>query len=369
MRILITGATGFLGGATAAALIEDGRTAMLRFLVRAPNAEEGLDRLRESLQRFELTPAQLERLQADQIIVGDLGAVAEFAGDARLDTITHVLNCAAITSFGKHPKTWPVNVEGTLAFARRMSEVAGLQRFVHVGTAMACGPHKSSKFVSESWELPELSAHLVDYTASKAEAERRMRTELPTLPLIVARPSIVVGHSRLGCKPSSSIFWVFRMGIGIEKFMCDLDARIDVVPVDYCASALKLLLLRERLDHDLYHLSAGREGACSFREIDAAVALHQGTSPVGNRYQKIGVSEIKSLAPLFAEKLGITNRRLMAKAMTLYGAFSELEYVFDNARVTSAGVARPPRFIDYVGRCYKTSEGMTLTDQMLNDFK
>lgn len=369
MKILITGATGFLGGATAAALIEDGRGALLRFLIRAATPEEGLERLRESLARFELTSLQLELLNTDQIILGDLGNVAAFAGDARLDSITQVLNCAAITSFGKHPKTWPINVEGTLAFATRMSQVAGLQRFVHVGTAMACGPKKASKFVTESWELPALDAHLVDYTASKAEAERRMREELPTLPLIVARPSIVVGHSRLGCTPSSSIFWVFRMGLGVEKFMCDLDSRIDVVPVDYCANALKLLLLKERLDHDLYHLSAGREGSCSFREIDTAVATHKGEPPVAPRYQKIGVDQIRSLAPLFAEKLGITNRRLMAKAMALYGAFSELEYVFDNTRLTAAGVAPPPRFTDYIGRCFKTSEGMTLTEQMLNDFK
>jgi hypothetical protein len=29
-------------------------------------------------------------------------------------------------------------------------------------------------------------------------------------PLIVARPSIVVGHTRLGCRPSASIFWYYR---------------------------------------------------------------------------------------------------------------------------------------------------------------
>jgi nucleoside-diphosphate-sugar epimerase len=369
MRILITGATGFLGGATAAALIADGRSETLRFLVRAADSEQALVRLRESLARFELTAVQLDCLRTDQIILGDIGAVSAFAGDPRIDTITHVLNCAAITSFGKHPKTWPINVEGTLAFAKRMSEVSGLQRFVHVGTAMACGPNKSSKFVSESWELPAISAHLVDYTASKAEAERRMREELPGLPLIVARPSIVVGHSRLGCTPSSSIFWVFRMGLGVEKWMCDIDSRVDVVPVDYCASALKLLLLKERLDHDLYHLSAGRQGACSFREIDVAVAVHKGEQPIAARYQKIGVDQVRALAPVFAEKLGITNRRLMAKAMALYGAFSELEYVFDNTRLMSAGLAPPPRFTDYIGRCFKTSEGMTLTEQMLNDFK
>lgn len=369
MQILITGATGFLGGATAAAMIEDRRVETLRFLVRAVSPTSGLVRLRESLARFEVAPAQLDRLDADQIILGDLADVAAFAADRRLDTITHVLNCAAITSFGKHPKTWPINVVGTLAFARRMSEVPGLQRFVHVGTAMACGPNKSIKFISENWELPDREEHLVDYTASKAEAERRMREELPGLPLVVARPSIVVGHSRLGCAPSSSIFWVIRMGTEIEKFMCELDAQVDIVPVDYCADALKMLLLKPHLDHDLYHISAGRDGACTAREIDIAVAAHKGVPPIGGRYQKVGVDDIKSLAPLFAEKLGITNRRLIMKAMTLYGAFSELAYVFDNSRVVSAGLAPAPRFTDYIGRCLSTSDGMTFTEQMLNDFK
>jgi len=67
-----------------------------------------------------------------------------------------------------------------------------------------------------------------------------LRDEVPGLPLIVARPSIVVGHSLYGRGVSSSIFWVFRMARLLEKFTCDLDQHIDVVPVDYCAKALPL---------------------------------------------------------------------------------------------------------------------------------
>lgn len=369
MNVLITGGTGFLGGATAVALMEAGHGHALSFLVRAKTAEQGLERLRGSLTRFEVPEARLAALTTAQIIPGDLADVSGFVGDARLDAVTHVVNCAAITSFGKHPLTWPVNVEGTFAFAKRMSTVKGLKRFIHVGTAMACGPNKDSKFVSESWNFPDSADHLVAYTASKAEAERRMKTELPTLPLVVARPSIVVGHSKLGCAPSSSIFWVFAMAIKLEKFMCDIDACIDVVPVDYCAEALMQMVLLPRLDHDLYQISAGRDGACSFREIDKAAARAYGVAPVGERYEQISVGDIKALAPSFALKLGIANRRLMMRAMSLYGAFSALDYVFDNSRLTLAGVAPPPRFVDYIGCCIKSTEGQSLMQQMLNDFK
>jgi hypothetical protein len=66
--------------------------------------------------------------------------------------VTHVLNCAAVASFGNNPLIWKVNVEGTLQFAQRMAQVAGLQRFLHVGTAMSCSPEPDS-LVAESAEF------------------------------------------------------------------------------------------------------------------------------------------------------------------------------------------------------------------------
>ncbi|ROL65699.1 hypothetical protein BLX41_25465 [Pseudomonas protegens] len=123
-----------------------------------------------------------------------------------------VINCAAGASFSKNPNIWPVNVEGTYAFAQVLSHSSRLKRFLHVGTAMSCGPQRESP-ISESWEFPEAAQQLVDYTASKAEIERRMHENLPGLPLVVARPSLVVGHRNLGRQAPGSIFWVFRMGL------------------------------------------------------------------------------------------------------------------------------------------------------------
>ena len=49
-RILVTGATGFLGGAVTLRLLELGHVEGLRFLVRAATPAEGLERLLQNLR-------------------------------------------------------------------------------------------------------------------------------------------------------------------------------------------------------------------------------------------------------------------------------------------------------------------------------
>lgn len=367
MNILVTGATGVIGGATAAELAKAGHLQNLLFLVRAETRADGLERVRSNLRKSELDPALLDRLDDSQILLGDLSNVAGFADDPRLDTVTHVLNCAAVASFSNHPMIWPVNVVGTVEFAKRMAQVKTLVRFVHVGTAMACGGGVESP-VKESWSLGADEDHLVPYTRSKAEAERQMR-EIANLPLVVARPSIVVGHSELGCSVSTSIFWVFRMAQDIGGFMCDFDDSIDVVPVDYCAQALKLLLLKRELNSDIYHISAGAQSGDTFREIERTMAEARGIAPLGQDYHHFDASEIPELVPRFQERLGVRNRRLIAMALKLYGGFSKLNYAFDNRRLLDEGMSSPPKFTGYIARCVETTRDVPLLEQMMDDFK
>ncbi|AIZ32902.1 NAD-dependent epimerase/dehydratase family protein [Pseudomonas parafulva] len=367
--ILITGATGFLGGSVVAQLIASGQAAQLMFLVRADEAEQGLERLRANLQQHGVGLAERMALGAEQIICGDFLDTTWLARETpRLMTVDRVINCAAVASFSKNPTIWPVNVEGTFAFAEVMSRSRRLKRFLHVGTAMCCGPERESP-ISESWEFPEAEQQLVDYTASKAEIERRMREDLPSLPLVVARPSIVVGHRSLGCQASGSIFWVFRMGFALESFTCGLDEQIDVIPVDYCAEALIGLTLKPRLNHDLYHISAGHDSACTFAEIDRAFALANGADPVGERYRKIDVDNLKELAVSFESRIGPANPRLVLRALRLYSGFADLNYLFDNQRLLDEGIAVPPRFTDYLDVCVRSSSGVSIATQMQWDFK
>ncbi len=368
-RILLTGATGFLGGAVTAQLLAEGHGDNLSFLVRADSREQGLQRLRDNLRQHGVGDCASQALHAEQIILGDFLDTTWLPRETpRLMQIERVINCAAVASFSKNPSIWPVNVEGTFAFAELMSRSKRLKRFLHVGTAMCCGPQQASP-ISESWSFPDGAEQLVDYTASKAEIERRMSEDLPGLPLVVARPSIVVGHRTLGCQASGSIFWVFRMGFALESFTCGLDEQIDVIPVDYCAEALIGLALKPQLQHNLYHISAGHHAACTFAEIDEAFASANGAAPVGARYRKIGVDDLRELAGSFEARIGPANPRLVLRALRLYSGFADLNYLFDNSRLLEEGIALPPRFTDYLDVCVRSSSGVSIATQMQWDFK
>ena len=58
------------------------------------------------------------------------------------------------------------------------------------------------------------------------------------------------------------------------------------------------------------------------------------------------------------------NRRLLLRAMQLYGGFVELSYVFANDRVRREGLLAPPPFTSYLARCVETLRGIPIADQM-----
>ncbi|WP_338010513.1 SDR family oxidoreductase, partial [Dickeya dianthicola] len=187
--ILITGATGFLGGAVMEKALQDRRIENLFMLVRADNKQDGLQRILNNLRKFDISESLLSRLTEDNIIVGDLAEPESFLQHPALDSVTHIINSAAVASFGNNPLIWKVNVEGTLAFARRMSQIKSLRKFIQIGTAMSCVPDQD-EVVEECGLLDTEKSHIVEYTLSKATIENLMREHCPAMPLLIVRPSI-----------------------------------------------------------------------------------------------------------------------------------------------------------------------------------
>jgi len=309
----------------------------------------------------------MDRLHLGQILCGDLTNLSTWQDDPRLDGIRDVVSSAAVASFGNHPSIWPTNVDGVLSMARLLLRRCKLRRFLHLGTAMACGRHAPNP-VREGYDRGDDTEHFLEYTASKHEAERRLREEFPELPLVVARPSIVVGHTRLGCTPSGSIYWVFRIGRALKSFPCELDQRIDVIPVDYCAEALHLLLTKAHLAHDSYHISSGTKRASSFREVDASAAQAMHIAPMTQYHQK-SFGEIAKMQHRFGDLFGPCNKRVVLRAIRTYGEFSGLGMLFDNRRLLAEGMPPPPAFASYAGLCEATSKGHSIAEQMRFDYK
>ncbi|HEY3425318.1 MAG TPA: SDR family oxidoreductase [Negativicutes bacterium] len=365
IKVLVTGVTGLLGSCTVIELLENYKDIELVFLVRASNAEAGLERMRKSLSKAGAKAKTLVGLTEGQVICGDLGSAVELARDPRLQEITHVFNCAAVTAFSQRPSISKVNVDDTLVFAKMVSTLPNMKRFLYIGTAMICG-NSPNRIIHED-DFPAKTQHFVPYTKSKAEAESLLAEALGRIPLVVVRPSIVVGHSRLGCKPSTSIFWVFRILYQAWRSPFPLDYKIDVLPADYVAQAIAYLGLKKELAFSRYHIAAGSEFSNTFLEIMNTFrkcARQELNTPL-----VVTIDHYAENKDKFNEWFGPGNPRLILRAINLYYNFANLNVTFDNSRLLAEGFACPPRFTDYLELCIKTGCDAPVSEQMIDDFK
>ncbi len=106
--LLITGATGFLGGAVLESILNKKNAPNLLLLVRADNSVAAVERVKENLRKFNISEERLTALTPGNILLGDLANPQPFLDDPRLNQVTHVLNCAAVASFGNNPLIWKV---------------------------------------------------------------------------------------------------------------------------------------------------------------------------------------------------------------------------------------------------------------------
>ncbi|PCE33426.1 SDR family oxidoreductase [Burkholderia ubonensis] len=365
-RLVLTGATGFIGSTVLTALVNAGLLERIVCVVRAQDRGHAVARLREAALRAGLAPYWASRLSDANVIVGALGDVWEGAQAPRLAQATHVIHCAghASSADGAHLQA---DADESLRFAARFVHAAKLQRFVYVGTAFVRGGRGGT--VQE--DAPSAAATdpgaalagavlAADYLHAKGETERRLRAL--GLPLVVVRPSHVVGHTVLGTRPAPNTFWMFRLVHAARRYTARPMTRIDIVSVDDVARATMLLAVKPALAHDVYHVSAGEEApmvAQIVRAMDEAAGM--AGAP---RYAACAAAEL----PLVVrDVLGRTDpalERVVGKALQRFAEFAAVDRVFDNRRVRDEIDFEPLPFVDYVEECMRTSRGVPVTALM-----
>ncbi len=275
--ILLTGATGFLGMETLARLIDrDGDQIVV--LIRADDDAGARQRLQGVLARlYDQAPPAAARVRAARgdLLQPGLGLSAEDRR-ALVGSVDRIVHCAASISFElPWQDALEINVRGVervIELAREIAAGGALRRVVHVSTAYVSGRH-TGEFGEADLELGQEFRNT--YERSKYEAERLLRGA-DDLPLAVARPSIVMGHSHSGWTSAFNVlYWpirAFERGL-LEEVPAREDSIVDFVPVDYVTDGI-VALLDDDAAHGTYNLVAGAR-ALSAGEL---VRLHSSVS-------------------------------------------------------------------------------------------
>jgi thioester reductase-like protein len=76
--LLITGVTGFLGGAALEKILNSNEPVRLLLLARASDQQKGLERVKENMRKFNVHEDKLASLKAEDILIGDLSQPESF---------------------------------------------------------------------------------------------------------------------------------------------------------------------------------------------------------------------------------------------------------------------------------------------------
>jgi thioester reductase-like protein len=322
-RVLLTGATGFVGMEVLARYLERSDRE-ITCLVRANSDHDARLRvdgvLRDLFGRGHKGYARRVKTLAADLTAPSLGLSPRRRDDlaAQVSTIVH---SAASVSFA-------------------LPEKGGLDRYAQVSTAYVAGTH-DGRFCEADLDVGQSFRN--SYEQSKFEAEQLVRSQGTDLPWMIMRPSIVVGDRTSGWTAAFNVlYWPLRaFSAGVFKTMpATPESPLDVVSIDYVADAIHELCEGPAQAGETYLLTAGTD-ATTMGEV-ANLASH---------YFRRPLPTVVSPAEFISADGGMSQAAL--ESSRVYFPYFSISTVFDNAatraRLMPAGIQASP-LNDYLER-------------------
>jgi thioester reductase-like protein len=377
VKVLLTGASGFLGGELAVLLAQSPEVERLYCLVRAEDAATAGKRLERV---FQFHGDTLDRAKVIPVVgnLADKALAHKLEALSRLREVQTIIHAAADTSFSpaRAASIERVNVGGTRQILSWAKTLPDLGTFVYVGTASICGTNLANSHVHEHQSPNDGASHLVKYCYTKMVGEMEVSRAIPGEKLLIVRPSIIMGDTRNWRPRSYVILWALAVMNAIRLVPANPLASVDVIPVDYASRAIiKLLFSRRRWT--TYHISAGRQSATNLRRVLAALGHNSSPRP-GFRFVRPAMIEQMKRWPNklnpssellnYQEHLAYWKStfngdlRLLVTGMQPYFRFINLNQTFDNSRLLSdTALPDPPCPQEYIRTTAKYLDDVNLT--------
>jgi long-chain acyl-CoA synthetase len=346
--ILVTGATGFLGVQLVRELLVREPQATLALLIRDRPGQSGQ-------QRADAFVPATDRARV-QVYSGDVSQPKCGLADADYQRLsaetTRVIHSAATVRFDHSlEEARQINVEGTRRILDFAAGARQLRSLAYVGTAYVAG--ERNDLVRED-ELAVGQGYRNTYEQTKAEAEALVRSRLGSLPGVILRPSIIVGDSRTGVTSSfKMMYWPLKIyARGLWRTVPGYpDAVLDIVPVDYVASAVARLTFDETAFGSTVHLCAGPRGSATIDQV-AHRAMQYFNAPEP-RYvdPKLFFALVR---PLLFLALWGPKRRVLVSGRAYRDYFTmRMQFDTTNAeRLLEPAGLRPAPVVDYLDRLF-----------------
>ncbi len=257
--ILVTGATGFLGAALVAELLQQ-TSAQIYCLIRAQDAATAQQRLQQNLEVYQLWNSD----QGDRLIpvVGDLVqpylGLSETAFQRLAQTVDVIYHNGAWTHLVyPYAALKASNVLGTQEIIRLASQVK--VKPVHlVSTLSVIGTAGRTEecWIQEQDSLDHGGLPATGYAQTKWVAEQLTHiAQSRGLPVSIYRAGRISGHCQTGiCNTSDRLYRMIKGCIQLGAIP-DVDLTLDMTPVDYMAQVIVHLSQRPSSTGQVFHIS------------------------------------------------------------------------------------------------------------------
>jgi dihydroflavonol-4-reductase len=252
--VLVTGATGFIGGALVDALLRTGYQVVC--LVRHTSDIRTLRKL----------PVRL--------LVGDLENLETIKEDIRgIRTVFHV---AGIIKAAKREEYFRVNQLGTRRLLETLADhCPDINRFIHLSSLAAAGPSREDQGLKEDAESNPISW----YGESKLRSEQEVLEFAKSFRVTILRPSAVYGPRD---RETLLIFRMIKRGLLLTPGR--FKRRFSLIHVGDLAAALIGFGAQENPSGEIFFIS--HPEICTWEQVGSAIGR-----ALGKSYRKIAFPE------------------------------------------------------------------------------